>query len=104
MHPRFPSSAVAALLALPFLALQPFAHGAARPAAEVVASLSAPTMQRDAAGAVTLACVTPGAVIRYSLDGADPGPKTGPYLAPIALPAGGAVKARAFTEDRKQMS
>jgi len=43
-------------------------------------------------------------VIRYSLDGADPGPKTGPYLAPIVLPAGGVVKARAFSEDRKQMS
>jgi lysophospholipase L1-like esterase len=53
---------------------------------------------------VTLTCATPGAVIRYSIDGSDPGPKTGPYLAPIALAAGGVVKARAFTEDRKQKS
>lgn len=61
-------------------------------------------MQRDARGTVTLTCATPGAVIRYSLDGADPGPKTGSYLAPILLPAGGVVKARSFSEDRKQMS
>ena len=53
---------------------------------------------------MTLKCATPGAVIRYSLDGSDPGPKTGPYLAPIALPGGGVVKARAFSEDRKQKS
>jgi lysophospholipase L1-like esterase len=104
MHPRFISTAVAAVLAFPFLSLQPFAHGAAPPAAEVVASLAAPTIQRDAGGTVTLACATPGAVIRYSLDGTDPGPKTGPYLAPIVLPASGLVKARAFSEDRKQMS
>ncbi len=69
-----------------------------------MASLAAPAVQRDARGTVTLACATPGAVIRYSLDGTDPSPKTGPYLAPIMLPAGGVVKARAFSEDRKQMS
>jgi lysophospholipase L1-like esterase len=71
---------------------------------EVVASLAVPVAQKDVAGAVTLTCATPGVVIRYSLDGTDPGPKTGPYLAPIALPGGGAVKARAFSADRKQMS
>jgi len=70
----------------------------------VVASLATPTMQRDAQGTVTLTCATSGAVIRYSIDGANVGPKTGPYLAPILLPAGGVVKARAFSEDRKQMS
>ena len=36
--------------------------------------------------------------------GPKPGPKAGPYLAPIVLPAGGVVKARAFSENRKQMS
>jgi len=104
MHARFPSLAMAGLLALPFFLDQLPARGAAPPTAEVVASLAAPTIQRDAQGIVTLTCATPGAVIRYSLDGADPGPKTGPYLAAIALPGGGTVKARAFTEDRKQMS
>jgi lysophospholipase L1-like esterase len=74
------------------------------PPAEVVATIAVPTIQRDAQGTVTLSCATTGAVIRYSLDGVDPNPKTGPYLGPFALPAGGAVKARAFSEDRKQMS
>lgn len=104
MHPRLRLSSMAALLALPLLSVQPCAHGAPPPPAEVVASIAPPTMQRDAQGTVTLACATPGAVIRYSIDGTDPGPKTGPYLAPIALPAGGSVKARAFSEDRKQKS
>src|SRR5712671_6958873 len=63
--------------------------------------LVGPEAKRDAAGTVTLTCATPGAVIRYSIDGSDPGPKGGPYLAPIVLPAGGTVKARAYTEDRK---
>ncbi|HSI10430.1 MAG TPA: GDSL-type esterase/lipase family protein [Chthoniobacter sp.] len=104
MHPRFPSLAVAGFLAVPFF-LSPFSsQAAAPPAAEIVASLVAPTMQRDAQGNVTLTCATTGAVIRYSIDGTEPGPKTGPYLAPIVLLAGGTVKARAFSEDRKQMS
>lgn len=63
-----------------------------------------PDAKRDAAGVVTLTCATPGAVVRYSVDGSDPGPKGGPYLAPIVLPAGGTVKARAYTEDRKVKS
>ncbi len=66
--------------------------------------LAAPVLRRDAVGTVTLTCVTPGTVIRYSIDGSDPGPKGGPYLAPIVLPTGGTVKARAYTEDRKVKS
>ena len=104
MHPRFPSLALAGLLALPPFVFTFPAEGAAPPQAEVVATLAAPVMQRDASGNVMLSCATSGAVIRYSLDGVEPGPKTGPYLAPIVLPAGGTVKARAFSEDRKQMS
>ncbi|EDY17085.1 lipolytic protein G-D-S-L family [Chthoniobacter flavus Ellin428] len=104
MPPRLRLPAIAALLALPLLSVPPCAQAAPPPKAEVVASLAAPTMQRDAQGTVTLTGATPGAVIRYSIDGSDPGPKTGPYLAPIVLPAGGVVKARAFSEDRKQMS
>jgi hypothetical protein len=38
-----------------------------------------PEAKRDAAGTVTLSCTTPGVVIRYSIDGSDPGPKGGPY-------------------------
>ena len=59
--------------------------------------LAVPEAKRDAAGTVTLTCATPGVVIRYSIDGSDPGPKGGPYLAPIVLPAGGTVKARAYS-------
>lgn len=66
--------------------------------------LAVPEAKRDAAGTVTLTCATPGVVIRYSVDGSDPGPKGGPYLAPIVLPAGGNVKSRAYTEDRKVKS
>lgn len=66
--------------------------------------LAVPEARRDAAGTLTLSCTTPGVVIRYSIDGSDPGPKGGPYLAPIVLPAGGTVKARAYSEDRKLRS
>ena len=104
MNPRSCLFAAVFPVALVLLPVLPAAHGAAPPRAEEVASLAVPVSQRDAAGVVTLTCATPGAVIRYSLDGADPGPKTGPYLAPIALPAGGVVKARAFSTDRQQMS
>ncbi|MBI3878016.1 MAG: chitobiase/beta-hexosaminidase C-terminal domain-containing protein [Verrucomicrobia bacterium] len=72
--------------------------------AQTAVALATPEAKRDAHGLITLTCATPGAVIRYSIDGSDPGPKGGPYLAPIALPFGGVVKARAFTEDRKQKS
>ncbi len=72
--------------------------------AQTAAPLAAPMGKRDSAGNVVLTYPTSGAVIRYSIDGSDPGPKGGPYLAPIALPAGGTVKARAYSEDRKQKS
>lgn len=64
-------------------------------------ALSKPEIQRDPKGLVTITCTTLDGVIRYSIDGSDPGPKSGPYLAPIALPQGGVVKARVFTPDRK---
>ncbi len=72
--------------------------------AQAPAPLAVPTAKRDAAGTVTLTSATPGAVIRYSIDDSDPGAKGGPYLAPIILPAGGTVKARAYSEDRKVKS
>ncbi len=72
--------------------------------AQEPAKLAVPAAKRDAAGTVTLTCATPNVVIRYSIDGSDPGPKGGPYLASIVLPAGGTVKARAYSEDRKVKS
>ena len=104
MYPRYSSLALAGFLAVPLFSFPVASRAEPPPAPVVVASLATPTLQRDAQGVVTLTCTTPGAVIRYSIDGTNVGPKTGPYLAPIALPAGGVVKARAFSEDRKQMS
>ena len=65
-------------------------------------ALSKPEIQRDAKGAITISCTTLDGVIRYTIDGSDPGPKSGPYLAPIALPQGGTVKARVFSANRKE--
>ncbi|MFM8469912.1 MAG: GDSL-type esterase/lipase family protein [Limisphaerales bacterium] len=84
------------LLVLPLLALALIAQEPTPPAK--------PIAQRDGSGPIVLTCPTLGAVIRYSIDGSDPGPKGGPYLAPILLPAGGTVKARAYTADRKLKS
>src|SRR5436190_22977547 len=103
-----PSSfAVAALVALNLIS--PLHARAQAPAAAVTpvataAELEPPAIKGDAQGMVTLEAPLPGAVIRYSIDGSDPGPKGGPYLAPILLPAGGVVKARVFSEDRTQKS
>jgi len=85
-----------ASLLLPLLAAAVFAQEPPK--------LAMPVAKRDAAGTVTLTCTTSNAVIRYSIDGSDPGPKGGPYLASIVLPAGGTVKARAYSEDRKVKS
>jgi lysophospholipase L1-like esterase len=67
---------------------------------QVSAGLAVPVVKRDASGTVTLSSATPGAQIRYTLDGTDVVPKSGPYLAPIGLAHGGVVKARAFSADR----
>jgi lysophospholipase L1-like esterase len=103
MHPRCRSLTAVVSVSFALLFVPLFAD-AAPPPVEVVASLAAPAFARDAKGTVTLTCATPGAVIRYSIDGSEPGPKAGPYLAPLALPAGGTVKARSFSQDRKQES
>ncbi len=90
------------LILLVSLAPQP--HRAAAQEAAAKQSLAAPVIHRGFAGEVSITCATAGATIRYSLDGTDPGPKAGPYLAPIVLPGEGVVKARAFSEDRKEKS
>ena len=64
-------------------------------------ALSKPEIRRDVRGEVTITCTTLDGVIRYSVDGSEPGAKSGPYLAPIAWPQGGVLKARVFTPDRK---
>jgi lysophospholipase L1-like esterase len=106
MHPAPSKLVLAAFVAIPLLSLPSFSQAPAAPAAAAVPAtdLAKPVMFRGKEGTVTLSCASPGATIRYSIDGSDPGPKTGPYLAPIELPAGGVLKARAFSEDRKQKS
>lgn len=54
-------------------------------------------------GAIILT-TAPGTHARYTIDGSNPGVKSGPYLAPIVLPIGGTIKAIAVSEDRKSFS
>lgn len=68
--------------------------------AETLTKLAPPQIQRDAGGTVTLT----GENVLYTINEADPIAKSNPYLAPISLPGGGLVKARAFSADRKTMS
>jgi alpha-tubulin suppressor-like RCC1 family protein len=44
---------------------------------------------------IALATATPGAVVRYTLDGSDPGPRSPIYAAPLALSSTNTIKARA---------
>jgi lysophospholipase L1-like esterase len=55
-------------------------------------------------GVVTLSTSTPDSMIFYTLDNSNPTGNSSPYLAPIDLPYGGVVKARALSRDRKQKS
>ncbi len=71
---------------------------------ETALKLAPPMLQRDASGSVSLTNSLPDSTVLYTLDGSDPIATSNPYLAPIALPSGGAVKARVFTTDRKTKS
>jgi lysophospholipase L1-like esterase len=73
-------------------------------AASATAELAAPTLSRDPNGGVIITGSASNTIVRYSLDSSDPTAKSGAYLAPILLPAGGSVKARAFSADRKEKS
>ena len=50
---------------------------------------------------VTVTASNPAEVIRYTLNGKDPDFSAGVYLAPIALPEGGTVKAAAFEGNKR---
>jgi len=63
----------------------------ALPAATVVAQ----TMRPRADGLLEIADAPPGTVVRYTLDGTEPTRDAGVWLAPVGVPAGYTVKARA---------
>ncbi len=52
-------------------------------------------------GRLTLACGTPNAIIRYTFEDKDPDRSAGVYLAPVAVPLGRAIRARAFAGDEE---
>ena len=47
---------------------------------------------------VSIGCATPGATIRYTVNGLEPGEGATEYTGPMTLPCGATVKARAFRE------
>ena len=69
----------------------------------IASALDAPTISRNAAGEIIVTALE-GAHARYTIDGSAPGAKSGPYLAPIILDAGGIVKTVAVSPDRKTVS
>jgi lysophospholipase L1-like esterase len=68
-------------------------------AALLGATVDAQTLRARADGLVEVTDTPPGTVVRYTLDGTDPTRDSGVWLAPVEVPAGYTVKARAFTTD-----
>ena len=73
-------------------------------AATLPAEIPSPTFAFLPDGRVTLASPTPGAVIRYTFEDKDPDKSAGVYLAPVFIPAGRTIRARAFTADAADQS
>lgn len=59
----------------------------------------AQTIRVRADGLLEIADAPPDTVVRYTLDGTEPTRDAGVWLAPVNVPAGYTVKARAFTAD-----
>jgi lysophospholipase L1-like esterase len=60
---------------------------------------AAPVITTRADGLLEATTSAPGAVVRYTLDGSEPDRGAGVWLAPVNLPAGYTLKARAFSAD-----
>ena len=58
----------------------------------------APAIRTNATGLLEVVAA-PGTTVRYTLDGSDPDRGSGAWLAPVDLPAGYTLKARAFSPD-----
>jgi alpha-L-fucosidase len=67
-----------------------------------VAQRHRPAIRRDAAGMVVLSCPDPNLLIRYTLDGSEPGAASPLYAGPFPLSAGGTVKAFTCVNDRSR--
>lgn len=69
-----------------------------QPTPTVATSLPEPTLHRESPGRFTV--VGPaGSIVRYTLDGKDPAKDAGAWLAPVEVPSGYTLKARAFSAD-----
>jgi lysophospholipase L1-like esterase len=67
-------------------------------AAQASAPPNAPVIRARADGMLEIASA-PAPLVRYTLDGSDPGRDAGVWLAPVELPGGYTLKARAFAAD-----
>jgi lysophospholipase L1-like esterase len=63
------------------------------------AAADAPVIRSRPDGLLDVKPPSSGAIVRYTLDGSDPGRDAGVWLAPVNLPAGYTLKARAFSPD-----
>ncbi|WP_395729940.1 GDSL-type esterase/lipase family protein [Prosthecobacter sp.] len=72
------------------------------PHVETSSQFAAPVMQVSPGGTITLQSSEPDSLILYTLDGTEPVALSNPYLAPIELACGGALKARVFSKDRRE--
>src|SRR5215216_4771280 len=68
------------------------------------ATADAPVIRTRTDGLLDVESSSPGAIVRYTVDGSDPGPDAGVWLAPVSLPAGYTLKARAFSQDGAPVS
>jgi len=68
-------------------------------AALPVATVDAQAIRARGDGLLEITDAPAGTVVRYTLDGTDPTRDAGEWLAPVDVPAGYTVKARAFTPD-----
>jgi len=65
----------------------------------LAATAAAQTIRARADGLLEVTDAPPGTIVRYTLDGTDPTRDAGVWLAPVDVPSGYTVKARAFTPD-----
>jgi lysophospholipase L1-like esterase len=81
------------------LGIWPRARVASVLVAAAAAVAQSPSITRRADGRLETSAAPSGAVVRYTLDGSDPTRDAGEWLAPVSVPAGYTLKARAVTAD-----